>query len=80
VLTVRDTGVGIDARHLPHIFDRFYRADAARSAGGSGLGLAIARQIVERHGGEIAVTSEPGRGTTVTVTLPEEGAGVQEST
>jgi signal transduction histidine kinase len=73
-LTVRDTGVGIDARHLPRIFDRFYRADEARSAGGSGLGLAIARQIVERHGGEIAVASEPGEGTTFTVTLPVERA------
>jgi signal transduction histidine kinase len=71
-LAVRDTGVGIDARHLPHIFDRFYRADASRSAGGSGLGLAIARQIVERHGGEIAVASEPGEGTVFTVTLPGE--------
>jgi signal transduction histidine kinase len=74
-LAVRDTGVGIDARHLPRIFDRFYRADEARSAGGSGLGLAIAKQIVERHGGEIAVSSEPGKGTTFTVTLPVAGPG-----
>jgi two-component system, OmpR family, sensor kinase len=75
-LAVRDTGVGIDARHLPHIFDRFYRADEARSAGGSGLGLAIAKQIVERHGGGIAVASEPGQGTTFTVTLPVAGPPV----
>ena len=73
-LAVRDTGVGIDARHLPRIFDRFYRADEARSTGGSGLGLAIAKQIVERHGGEIAVASEPGEGTTFTVTLPVAGS------
>lgn len=72
-LSVRDTGVGIEPEHLPHIFDRFYRADAARSTGGSGLGLAIAKQIVERHGGEIAVESEPGEGSTFTVTLPAEG-------
>lgn len=83
VLAVQDTGVGIDARHLPHIFDRFYRADEARSTGGSGLGLAIAKQIVERHGGEITVASEPGTGSTFTVTLPVErtlpaaGAGGQ---
>jgi signal transduction histidine kinase len=72
-LAVRDTGVGIDAAHLPHIFDRFYRADTARGAGGSGLGLAIARQIVERHGGGIAVASRVGEGTTFTITLPASG-------
>jgi signal transduction histidine kinase len=71
-LEVRDSGTGIDERHLPHIFDRFYRADAARTASGSGLGLAIAKQIVERHGGAIAVESEIGKGTTFTVTLPVE--------
>ena len=69
-LSVEDTGAGIDERHLPHIFDRFYRADTARSAGGSGLGLAIARQIVEQHGGTITVASEPGSGSTFTVSLP----------
>jgi signal transduction histidine kinase len=69
MLAVRDTGVGIDARHLPRIFDRFYRADEARSTGGSGLGLAIAKQIVERHGGSITVASEVGSGTTFTITL-----------
>jgi heavy metal sensor kinase len=67
---VRDTGVGISAAELPRVFDRFYRADAARGAGGTGLGLAIARMIAERHGGEIAVASTPGEGSTFTVRLP----------
>jgi signal transduction histidine kinase len=72
-LAVRDTGMGIDARHLPHVFDRFYRVDEARAAGGSGLGLAIAKQLVEEHGGEIAVESAVGAGTVVTITLPASG-------
>jgi two-component system sensor histidine kinase BaeS len=71
-LDVVDTGEGIEARHLPHVFDRFYRADPSRSrrTGGAGLGLAIARQLVTSSGGRIAVTSEPGRGTTFSVWLP----------
>jgi two-component system sensor histidine kinase BaeS len=71
-LTVADTGHGIATEDLPHIFDRFWRADAARGrgTGGSGLGLAIARQIVLDHGGTIAADSEPGAGTTVTIGLP----------
>jgi two-component system sensor histidine kinase BaeS len=62
-LSVADAGSGIDAGHLPHIFDRFYKADASRTgvAGGSGLGLSIVRAIVERHGGRISVESRPGR-------------------
>jgi len=68
---VRDTGAGIAPEHLPHVFERFYRGDPARGrAEGAGLGLAIARWITELHGGEIALTSEVGRGTTVTVRLP----------
>ena len=72
VLTVRDNGPGIAAEHLPHIFDRFYRVDKARSrdAGGTGLGLSIVRQLVMLHGGEIRVDSEVGQGTTFTVELP----------
>jgi len=71
-LTVADTGVGIAARHLPHVFDRFYRVDAARTraSGGTGLGLAICRSVVAAHGGQIAVTSAEGVGTTFRVTLP----------
>jgi two-component system heavy metal sensor histidine kinase CusS len=70
-LAVTDHGPGIPAKHQPRIFDRFYRADAsrARHSGGTGLGLAIARSIVQLHGGDIRVTSEPGD-TTFEVTLP----------
>ncbi|MDO8612018.1 MAG: heavy metal sensor histidine kinase [Dehalococcoidia bacterium] len=69
---VRDTGVGIAPEHLPHIFDRFYRVDKARSRaeGGSGLGLSICRWIAEAHGGSIAVESAPGEGTAFVVKLP----------
>ena len=69
---VRDTGTGIAPETLPHIFDRFYRADAARQDkdGESGLGLAIVRSIVEAHGATIAVTSTPGAGTTFTIRIP----------
>ena len=74
VLTVADTGVGIAARHIGHVFDRFFKADAARShdEGGrsGGLGLSICKAIVERHGGTITVTSAAGAGTKVTVRLP----------
>ena len=59
-LTVADTGVGIPAQHLPHVFDRFYKADQSRSQAGSGLGLSIVKAIVERHGGTLSVRSRPG--------------------
>lgn len=73
VLTVADDGAGIAPEHVPHIFERFYRADDARDrdSGGSGVGLAICKAIVEAHGGAITATSDgPGRGAVFTVTLP----------
>ena len=74
-IRVSDTGPGIAAEHLPHIFDRFYRADEARSSqsGGAGLGLSISRWIAEAHGGTIVAESTPGNGTTFTVRLPVSG-------
>jgi signal transduction histidine kinase len=69
-IRVADTGVGIAPEHLPHIFERFYKADPSRSAAGSGLGLSIVKAIVERHGGRVAATSVPGQGTTFEIELP----------
>jgi two-component system heavy metal sensor histidine kinase CusS len=71
-VSVTDTGAGIDPEHLPHIFDRFYRVDAARADGSShvGLGLAIVASIVRLHGGQVCVESELGRGTRITLTIP----------
>jgi len=71
-VAVMDTGSGIPPEHLPHIFERFYRVDKARSRseGGVGLGLAIAEHIAELHGGSIRVASELGKGTIFTVSLP----------
>jgi signal transduction histidine kinase len=71
VLTVADSGTGIDPAHLPHVFERFYKAEEARTGNGSGLGLSIAKAIVERHHGTIAVASAPA-GTTFTVVLPQD--------
>jgi two-component system phosphate regulon sensor histidine kinase PhoR len=70
VLAVHDTGSGISPTDLPHIFERFYKADPARDRGGAGLGLAIAKHLVERHGGQIMATSTTGSGTTLSITLP----------
>jgi two-component system heavy metal sensor histidine kinase CusS len=71
-VAVTDTGCGIPAVHLPHVFDRFYRADQVRSSatGNVGLGLAIVRSIVELHGGVVQIASEVGRGTRVTMSFP----------
>jgi signal transduction histidine kinase len=76
LLVVADTGVGIPVQHLPHLFERFYRVDVARSrdAGGSGLGLAICKSIIDAHGGTITVESTPDQGSTFTVRLPEAKA------
>lgn len=77
-VAVIDTGEGISADDLPHIFDRFYRADAARASdtGGAGIGLAIARTIVEDHGGSVFAESESGSGATVGFELPRVSAAV----
>lgn len=79
-IRVTDTGFGIAAEHLPHLFDRFYRIDEARNRdiGGSGLGLSIVKWIVEAHGGQIEVASEPNRGSTFTVSLPLDGPPPKE--
>jgi signal transduction histidine kinase len=72
-VAIEDEGMGISERDLPHVFDRFYRADQARSkhqTDGYGLGLAIAKRIVELHQGRISVQSQAGEGSTFTVTLP----------
>src|SRR2546422_8296879 len=70
VLRVRDTGIGIEPADLPHIFERFYRADRARSRQGTGLGLSIAQILVEELGGRIITESTPGKGSTFSVWLP----------
>ena len=72
LLEVNDNGVGIDAEHLQHLGERFYRVDKARSreAGGTGLGLSIARSIALTHSGSLSFSSIPGHGTTVTLALP----------
>ena len=72
-VSVADTGIGIAAKDLPYIFERFYRTDVsrARTSGGIGIGLAIVKAIVEAHGGTIEVESEPGKGTRFTVKIPK---------
>ncbi len=79
-IEVADTGTGIAAEDLPHVFDRFYRGsqEGGRRGKGAGLGLAIAQKLVAAHGGEITVASTPGQGTTFTVTLPMVGEALAQ--
>jgi two-component system, OmpR family, phosphate regulon sensor histidine kinase PhoR len=79
VLSVADSGLGIGKEHLPRIFERFYRADKARSRelGGTGLGLAIVKHIAQLHGGRVEAESELGRGTTIRVVLPLRSPGLE---
>lgn len=74
-ITITDNGVGIPEEDIPHLFERFYRVEKARSSdkGGTGLGLAIAKEFAAAHGGDIRVSSIVGKGTTFTVTLPKQG-------
>ena len=71
-IAVEDTGHGIEPEHIPHLFERFYRTDWARSkdAAGTGLGLPIVKEITEAHGGTITVTSQVGKGSVFTLRLP----------
>jgi signal transduction histidine kinase len=79
IIQIHDTGIGIKAENIPHIFDRFYRSELGRMAAtGTGLGLAIVKRIIELHGGRIEVESEPGQGTTFSVYLPIPPAPVQK--
>ena len=70
IVNVSDTGMGISKEDMPHIFERFYKADKARSQGGSGLGLAIAKHTIQAHGGNISVKSEEGKGSSFSFNLP----------
>ena len=72
LVTVEDTGPGIAAKHLPRLFERFYRVDPGRSreSGGTGLGLSIVKHLCEAMGGTVSVTSTPGKGSVFTVRLP----------
>ena len=69
-VSIADKGIGIAREDLPHVFERFYKADKSRSGGGTGLGLAITKHIVQTHGGKISVQSEEGKGSVFSFTLP----------
>jgi two-component system phosphate regulon sensor histidine kinase PhoR len=79
-IAVSDTGVGIAPEHLPHVFERFYRAEASRAGTGTGLGLAVVKHIVEAHGGRVSADSQPGSGTTVRLILPRVTPGEAAAT
>jgi two-component system heavy metal sensor histidine kinase CusS len=72
-VVVSDTGSGIAAEHLPHVFDRFYRSDSSRSSAGTGLGLSLVKSIIDLHEGSATIESEVGRGTTVILSFPNSG-------
>jgi len=72
IVSIRDTGIGIPAEEIPHVFERFYRIDKSRSIPGAGLGLSLVQAIVRRHGGEVKVSSSPSLGSTFTVILPQK--------
>ena len=76
-LRVGDTGQGIPPDELPRIFDRFFRGQGASGVAGSGIGLAVVSELVHAHHGDLDVTSEPGKGTQVTVSLPRAPARLQ---
>jgi signal transduction histidine kinase/DNA-binding response OmpR family regulator/ligand-binding sensor domain-containing protein len=77
-ITVSDTGPGISAEHLPHIFDRFYRADETHTTEGTGIGLALTKELIDLHHGAIAVKSAPGKGSEFTLTLPIKKSAYRE--
>jgi len=74
IVNITDQGIGIAQKHLPRLFERFYRVDKARSRkhGGTGLGLAIVKHIAQAHGGKVTVESQPGRGSIFSIHLPED--------
>jgi signal transduction histidine kinase len=76
-VSIQDTGIGIADDELPHIIDRFYRGDRSRSTSGVGLGLSLSRAIARAHGGDIKVSTMPGKGSTFVVTLPRRAAVIR---
>ena len=73
IVSIADNGIGMDEETKKRIYERFYQADTSRTGAGNGLGLTLAKRIVDLHNGTIEVSSEVGKGTAFTVTLPEEG-------
>ena len=69
-VSIADNGIGITQEDLPHVFERFFKADKSRSGGGTGLGLAIVKHIVQAHGGDVSVQSKEGEGSIFSFTLP----------